>query len=822
LASLDEALSLRRGEPLEELRDHPAFASEVARLDEELTGLDEWRAELLLEVGRGREAAEAAERLVRADPLRERPRAAWMRALAREGRQHEALALFQDYRRVLSSELGLEPSPSLVELETRIIQHAESDRPRPERSAGPPAPVTRLVGRAREMDSVVRLLGSTRLLTLTGPGGVGKTRLAAEISRRTERAVVWVGLESIHEPGLVSQEVAAAFGARELPGRSAADGLRRAVARRADLLVLDNCEHLVEACSHLVADLLRAAPELSILATSREPLGLPGETTWPVPPLPIPAGPASRVSDVAEAPSVELFVERAAAALPGFGLTADNAESVARICRQLDGIPLALELAAARVRILTPAEIAARLEADFDLLANVRSTLPRHKTLRATLDWSAALLAADERALLDRLPVFAGSFRLDALVAVCEADGLDEGRLLTLLSALVEKSLVVSEPRDDTTRYRLLETVRAYARERSAVLGETSPLHRRHAEWFASICEAAEPDLIGPRRAEVARRLAGDQENVRAALSWSLATPGQSVFAERIVGALWWFWHYHGRFAEARRWAEQTLALDSVPDPDSGSLAALRARVGYTAAMASWLLGDPAAAVAHGAASSHIARRVGDPRLVMRTLSAYAFALRDSGEVQAAKALATECVDLARAAGFPPAEMGFALWIHCTALLQAGDVAPAEAAAEEALDLWRATGDRWGLSMVLHGMAMARLGLDDLDAAAAYFREAIEVLRDDGEPYFVTRSLEGLAITLVHLDEPERASRLFGAAEAIRQSVGAPLLAFEQERYRKTVQALAPLLPLETRREAWDEGSSMSLEEAVAYALAPR
>jgi len=821
LARLDEALNLRRGEPLEEFRGHPEFAGEIARLEDELTSLGEWRAELLLELGRTREAAETAEQLIRVDPLRERPRAVRMRALSRQGRQHEALATFQDYRRVLSAELGLEPPPSLVELETRIIQHAESAPPEPERSTRPPAPLTRLVGRTQEMESVVRLLASTRLLTLTGPGGVGKTRLAIETSNLVERGVVWVGLESIRDPGLVRQEVAVAFGARELPGRSAADGLQRAVADRCDLLILDNCEHLIESCSHLVSDLLRAAPGLAVLATSREPLGLSGETTWPVPPLSTPPLLASRPSQLAGAHSVEFFVERAAAASPGFELSDDNAEPVASICRQMDGIPLALELAAARVRILSPAEIAARLEDGFDLLSNVRSTLPRHETLRAVLDWSTALLSDEERALFDRLPVFAGSFRLDALQAICEVEGRAEGRWLTLLSALVEKSLVVRDPHEGTTRYRLLETVRAYARERSASLMEASGLHRRHADWFASLCEAAEPDLVGPRRAEVARRLAGDQENLRAALSWSSETPGQSLFAARIVGSLWWFWHYHGRFAEARRWAERVLELNPAGDAATGPSAVLRARVGYTAAMASWLLGDPAAAVAYGAASSRIARRVADPVLLMRTLSAWAFALRDSGEIQAAKALAGECVDLARSAGFPPAEMGFALWIHCTALLQAGDVAPAEVAAAEALELWRSTGDRWGLSMVLHGLAMARLGVQDLDAAAGYFREAIELLRDDGEPYFVTRSLEGLAITLVHLGEAERASRLFGAAEALRQGLGAPLLAFEEERYRRTVEVLVPLLSQQKREQAWAEGRTMALEEAVAYALAP-
>jgi len=241
--------------------------------------------------------------------------------------------------------------------------------------------------------------------------------------------------------------------------------------------------------------------------------------------------------------------------------------------------------------------------------------------------------------------------------------------------------------------------------------------------------------------------------------------------------------------------------------------------VRYTAAMACWLVGDPAAALGHAEEGTRLARRLDEPELLVRAISAQAFALRDVGEVEPAKELATECVDVARRAGLPPAEMGFALWIQCTALLGAGDVGPAEAAGEEAVGLWRSTGDRWGLSMVLHGMAMARFGRGELDRAAAYFREAVHLLRDDGEPYFITRGIEGLAITLVHQGDVDTASRLFGAAEVIRETIGAPLLAFEQERYRKTVDVLVPLLDTQKRADSWAAGRRMSLDEAVACAL---
>jgi non-specific serine/threonine protein kinase len=626
--------------------------------------------------------------------------------------------------------------------------------------------------------------------------------------------VIWVELGAVTDAALVAQEAAVAAGVREHPGRSDTEALKRAVAQRPAVVVLDNCEHLLGACTALAVELLRDCPELTVLATSREPLSLSGEQIWPVMSLPTPpeATPLSAHSGYA---SVQLFRERARAVSRGFALDPANFEAVGTICRRLDGIPLALELAAARVRHLTPAEIAARLEQDLGLLSGGRTATPRHRTLNAAIDWSYRLLGDKESALLERLSVFAGTFDLDAAESVCADDAsLPASEVSDLLFALVDRSFVVAQALRGSTRYRLLQTVRTFARERLEGSDSAMATDLRYVRHFAALAESAANLLVSPQRAETGRRLAADHENIRAALAWALAHPAGAESACRLTGSLWWFWHYAGRFEEAWRYAHATLALiGSAPSERS------RAQVLYTAAMASWMRGEPARASNLAEQAVAVAEEIGDPRLLVRCTSAQALALRDVGEVTRARELAGVCVAIAQDAGFPPTEMGFALWIQCTALLDAGDVKPAEAAAREAEALWRQSGDHWGLAMVLHGMGMAQLGRGRLEPAAAYFREAMELLRRDGEPYFLARCIEGLAIVLVHQDDAERASCLFGAAEAIRETIGAPLLALEERRYRHTVARLVPLLPEQRRAGAWAQGRAMDLEQAVDYAL---
>ena len=379
---------------------------------------------------------------------------------------------------------------------------------RPDRRGGSgapttlPRPLTSFVGRERELDNVRRLLDISRLLTLTGAGGVGKTRLAVALVHGLRAgdgaAVAFVDLAPLADPQLVAQTVASGLGVREQPGRPVLATLVEALQSKELLLVLDNCEHLVQACATLGYELLSACPDLSILATSREPLGIAGEIVWRVPSLSLPES-EMPMEQLERAAAIQLFVERARAALPEFELSEQNARAVADVCRRLDGIPLALELAAAHAPLLSAEQIAARLGDALGLLTRGgRLAPPRQQTVRATLDWSYGLLTAPEQILFDRLAVFAGGCTLETAEAVASGDGLEPGDVLPLLGQLVDKSLVVVEPGPaGLVRYRLLEVVRQYGLERLAGRGHTPSVHDRHAAFFLTLAEQTEPELFG-------------------------------------------------------------------------------------------------------------------------------------------------------------------------------------------------------------------------------------------------------------------------------------------------------------------------------------
>lgn len=441
-----------------------------------------------------------------------------------------------------------------------------------------PAVLTSFVGRARELAEVRRLLGSTRLLTLTGPGGMGKTRLSLQIGgelMHSFRDGVWlVELAPLTDPALLLPTVAALFGVRQETGRPLQATLCSWLSSRQLLCILDNCEHLIDACAQFADAALRSAPELRILASSREPLDIAGEQVYRVPPLQSPlAADSIPPEELATYEAVRLFTERASFAEPSFRLTAQVAPVVARICSRLDGIPLAIELAAARLRALELDEIAARLDDRFALLASGnRAALPRHQTLRALIDWSYDLLAKSERALLRRLAVFAGSWSSEAAVAICseqQASGLRSEREQTailppaevgdLLGQLVDKSLVVLDGHGVEPRYQMLETIRQYAWEKLAEAGETALFESRHLRWHADLAERIEPHLQGPQRAEWLRRLELDRDNLRAALEW--ACEHDVEMGRRLAGALFWFWQYTDDLNRARAWYARLLAL---------------------------------------------------------------------------------------------------------------------------------------------------------------------------------------------------------------------------------------------------------------------
>src|SRR5215204_1497259 len=452
----------------------------------------------------------------------------------------------------------------------RAIEAAEAKTaPRtPERPPNNlPLELSSFVGREKELAEVKRLLGETRLLTLTGSGGCGKTRLAlaaaTDLLEEFEEGVWMVELAPLADPSLVAQAVGSTLGVREQPGRSLTEMLSGYLGSKKVLLVLDNCEHLIEACAELAEALLRFCPGLRVLATSREALGITGEVAWPVPSLSLPD--LRRMPDIGSLPEYEsarLFVERAVAVRPDFVLTEQNASAVAQVCYRLDGIPLAIELAAARTKVLSVEEVADRLDDCFRLLsAGGRTAMPRQHTLHATMDWSHELLSEEERSLFRRLSVFAGGFSLEAVESVCIGEDVERDEVLGLLSHLVDKSLVAVWEKDGETRYRLLETVRQYGRDKLSESGEEGQLRERHAGYYLALAAQAEPELKGAGQVEWLKRFEREHDNLRAAISWSLERRNHQDAAQ-LGWALWLFWWIRGHFAEGRRLMEEAISVN--------------------------------------------------------------------------------------------------------------------------------------------------------------------------------------------------------------------------------------------------------------------
>ncbi|HEX5504168.1 MAG TPA: BTAD domain-containing putative transcriptional regulator [Thermomicrobiales bacterium] len=771
-AAGDAALALYAGDLLPEDRYADWAADRREALCDTYLGL-------LVEVARRREARgeraaaiAALERALAAEPAREEAHAGLMRLYAATGRRDRALRQYARLRAALRDELDAEPDPATQALYHTILarvgdeRRATSDEP-----AGPPAgdssfvvrrpplgnlraPLTSLIGRAAETAAVTRLLtapppGGARLVTLTGTGGCGKTRLALAVAgglaTRFLGGVWLVELAGLRDPAAVPLAVATALGIPEEPGRARAAGLAAALRDRAALLVLDNCEHLVAACAELAVALLGACPALRLLATSREALRVPGERAWRVPSLPVPAAAAAPAALAASA-AARLFADRVRWHHPDFAVDEANAVAVAAICRRLDGLPLALELAAARAAVLTPEQLAARLDDALGVLAGgSRTAPPRQRTLRATLDWSHALLDERERALLRRLAVFAGGWTLAAAEAVCAEvrnekvevrNTLPAGDfsfltshfsfpdVLGLLAQLVDKSLVQVDVGGAEGRYRLLEPVRQYAAERLAAGGEAEAVAARHAAHYLALAEAAAPALTGPGQAAWLARLDRDHDNLRAALRWALDR-GDAATALRLGGALWRYWGVRWHSAEGLAWLEAALALPAAARSPLRAPAALGAGV-----------------------------------LAMRLV-----------DCDHARALLEEALALARAAG-DRRGCAWALIYQDPVLGWVGDYAGGRARAEEALALFRAVGDKLGLAQTLNTLAEhARFGGDDA-RAAAYYAEALALERELGDRQRIAVVLHNLGYMALHRGDPPGAARSFTAAYRINEEVG--------------------------------------------------
>jgi predicted ATPase/DNA-binding SARP family transcriptional activator/DNA-binding CsgD family transcriptional regulator len=823
------------------------------------------------ERGECRQGAEALRRAVAEEPILEEAHAGLMRLYALLGQEAEALAQYERLRETLSKRLGTEPSSATERLRDEIASgeftSALSSPASPPQEEGPPessqhnlpAPRTSFVGREREMLEVKRELAMTRLLTLTGTGGSGKTRLALEVARSLVGVYpdgVWlVELAPLSEGALIPKAVARALGVKDRPSQPLSDTLAEDLRTKQALLVLDNCEHLVETVARLVDVLLDACPGVRVLATSREGLGIAGEMNWLVLSLSVPDPRQQPTAEELERyESVRLFVERARYRNPAFVLSPQNMQAVAQICERLDGIPLAIELAAARVG-LSVEQIAARLDDSLRLLTTgSRTATARQQTLRGALNWSYDLLSESERVLFGRLSVFAGGWTLETAEVVGAGDYIEEGEVFALLLRLVDKSLVVVEASaGGEVRYRMLEPVRQYAQEKLEKNRETQAAERAHARYFLALSEEAEPELLGPRETQWYDRLEQEHDNIRVALARSLdrAEPELGV---RLAGAIWWFWHRHGHLSEGLRWLDEGLTRGG------GASAVARAKAlggvgwlaygqgdidrmkesvteglklsseaglgGYHRALfvgvlgaASRQEGDYERATKLAEESLSLSRQANDmggmanSLLILGTASMWG-----SGDLEQARAFYEEALAVSREFGSASILRSSLNSVALTYLLQR-DLGRAKAHAEEAAALSQEAGDRTLLPLPLTTLGWVALLRGDLERAEALHKESLALSRGMGGSMGTLAFLEALACTAGAKGEAEKAARLIGAAEALREAMRVGPWAALRALEEPYLVGARSQLEEGTWAEAWEEGQKMSMEAAIEYAL---
>ncbi len=765
----------------------------------------------------------------------------------------------------LADALGLGPAERVALIDAAGAQRSDVSPP----TDGPlpplPTPLTSFVGRDQELADVRQSLARTRLLTLTGVGGIGKTRLALEAARQAQGDVAFVELAAVASVAAMPHAVASALGVREQPQRLIIDTLAAALRPRLLLLVLDNCEHLVASCAELVDALLRACPGLRVLATSREPLAIGGEVVWHVPSLSLPKPRVQpTVAQVGASEAVQLFVERAQTLVRSFSLTENNARAVNDICGKLDGIPLAIELAAAWVPALAPGQIAARLDDRFRLLgrAKSRNAPVRHQTLRAAIDWSYDLLSAAEQRVLTQLSVFAGGWTLEAAEAVCDCGhewpGAQPPDVLDVLSGLVDKSLALAESGADGARYRLLETIREYAIERLAGLSGGEAARERHRDWYLTLGQHALSSYWWGRDLLAwLERLERERANFRSALRFSLER-GEAEAGFRLAAGNWVLWGFRGPWQEGRDWIERLLAL-----PDASGTFAARADALTVIGQLAFQQGDYAGAQVHLNQAVDLQRHVGDTRGLVMAVTHAGIAARGRGRYAEARALHEEGVRLSRAAGNKSYEgvslsaLAHAAYLECDyeraqilaeqglANLSAGerggrsnvdtniplyvlgrvalcteDYASARLWLEEAVSMWRATGDMRSAPGALVGLSCVALAQGEKEEACQLLAESLALSEEGSWRMATLYALEGAAILAAAEEQPHQALRLAGAASSLRSAWEYPLPPAEDAVLRRWLDPVRRLLGRDLCASTWLAGKNLSAAEALECARA--
>lgn len=652
----------------------------------------------------------------------------------------------------------------------------------PARRHNLPDELTSFVGRQEAIAELRRLLGANRLVSLTGAGGVGKTRLALRIASDILHAChdgVWmVDLGPITAADLVPQTVASVLGVHESGQRGVRDALTASLRHRQLLIVLDTCEHVLDACADLVEALLRDAPGVRILATTREPLGVRGEAVFRVPSLTLPVGSAEIDGQAPESEAVQLFVERAMTLDATFNASEADAGAIGRICQRLDGMPLAIELAAARVTLLSPAQIETRLQDRFKLLTGgARTAVARQRTLEAAVEWSCQLLSDSERHLLGRLSVFPASWTIEAAESICSGDGLDPCDVLELSSRLVAKSLVgLQRDQEGVARFRLLETVRQYARERVVPPDAGERLRTRHAGFFANQFRDALSVLRGAGQLPYLAQLQAEQENVRTALEWALASSALAAQGVALTGSLFWFWTKRGLFEEGKQWLERALTLEPT--------GLTRARVLIGLAHMHYFQGRHVAAAEAASEAHALGETLHHGWTVSFALFMLALTSFELGQCECAAATAMAARAAADAGG-DPIQHG-PLMILANVALRAGDRDRAQAYYEESIDVHRREGDIWGLCILLSIAAGLHILQRDMDRARVYATEAMTLSEAMEDRRGLAWGLAVCAGLMADEGHAELAAQLWGASDGLMEAVGgalAPTISWIRDKY---------------------------------------